>query len=508
MPAQLKLYLVTFGFFVFAIFLGHAIAVEDYDTIAVIFFLTLFVLLLIIPGYEFFIALGLVSPFLLPLPIARALPFVALILGFCLLKFVFKRSLQKFQEEPIHCVNIPMLIFFGWVLIRYLMNPVKPNVGVSLGNNVTGFRAYFNYGICCLLALTLGYFIRTREQVIKLIKWSGILSLFFIFVLMAVMGSGSLALAQVLSIFGLNVGFFDTGLMRFVVLPQFGSTLLILSFLPNLTRLANSMRVFLMITGVIAIFMGGGRSSLACLFTIFLSCALVRRRIFSVSSAVLLTALSLISFRLVGEHYNFKEGVGLLRGISLVSERVAYITDASATYKWRQLRWERAWEDIRKRPILGSGYGGVENAYVFATRNEYDAASIDIDVASGNIHNGYIAGARALGIPEVLLFLVIFVHQIVSHARGALRTLRQDPVQGDLHGFVFANLSSLVILIYVGTDLNGFLIWFYVALGVLVTRLGKKAETADVLQDHEKPSVHLPAVRPALAYSAEFKTSR
>ena len=52
MPAQIKLYLVTFGFFIFAIFLGQAVAKEDYDTIALIIFLTLFVLLIIVPGYD------------------------------------------------------------------------------------------------------------------------------------------------------------------------------------------------------------------------------------------------------------------------------------------------------------------------------------------------------------------------------------------------------------------------------------------------------------------------
>ena len=499
MPAQLKLYLVTFGFFLFAIFLGHAVAVEDYDTIALIFFLTLFVLLLIIPGYEFFIALGLVSPFILPLPFVRALPFVALILGFCVVKFVFTRSLQKFQEEPSRCATLPILILFGWVLIRYLMNPVKPNVGVSLGENVTGFRSYFNYGICGLLALTLGYFVRTREQVVKLIKWCGNLSLFFIFLLLAVMASGSLALAQALTNFGLFVGFFDTGLMRFVVLPGFGSTLLILSFLPKLTRQSTSLRIFYFTIGVIAIFMGGGRSSLACLFMIVLGCALVRRRILLVSSAVLLTVLSLVAFRLIGENYSFREGVGVLRVVSIVSRRVAEMTDADATYKWRQLRWERAWEDIKKRPIVGSGYGGLDNAFVFGTRNEYDLASIEIDVVAGNIHNGYIAGARALGIPASLLFLLIFMHQIFFHARASLRTLQQDPVQSDLHSFIFANLLSLSVLIYVGTDLNGFQIWFYIALGVLVTRLGKKAAVAEVLPENEEPSVRLPPVRPALA---------
>src|ERR1041385_4069410 len=103
MPAQIKLYLVTFGFFVFAIFLGQAVAKEDYDTITLVISLALFVLLLIVPVYEFFLALGVVSPFMLPLPFVQAFPFFGLMLGVCLIKFVFTRSLQRFETKRIRC---------------------------------------------------------------------------------------------------------------------------------------------------------------------------------------------------------------------------------------------------------------------------------------------------------------------------------------------------------------------------------------------------------------------
>ena len=210
---------------------------------------------------------------------------------------------------------------------------------------------------------------------------------------------------------------------------------------------------------------------MASLFMILLGCALVRRRMLLVSSAVLLTVLSLIAFLLIGEHYNFKQGVGVLRVFSLVSGRVAELTDADATYKWRQLRWERAWEDIQKRPILGSGYGGLDNAYVFATRNAYELASVEIDVSAGSIHNGYLASARAFGVPFCLLFLYILASRIFVHGIQSARLHLIDPVQRDLHCFAFVNLLCFVIHIFVGADLNHYLIWFYIALGVLISKL-------------------------------------
>src|SRR5437870_5431792 len=103
MPAQIKLYLVTACFLLFAVFLGHAVATEDYDTIALVISLILFVLLLTVPGYGFFLALGMVSPFILPLPFVRAFPFFGLMLGVCLIKFVFTRRFQRFETERIRC---------------------------------------------------------------------------------------------------------------------------------------------------------------------------------------------------------------------------------------------------------------------------------------------------------------------------------------------------------------------------------------------------------------------
>ena len=316
MPAQIKLYLVTACFLVFAIFLGHAVATEDYDTIALVIALILFVLLLVVPGYGFFLALGVASPFILPLPFVRSFPFFGLMLGVCLVKFVFTRSLQKFREDRFRCFTIPMLIFFGWVFVRYLMNPVRPNLGSSYGANVTGFRAFFNYGICGLFVLTLGFFVQTKEQAVKLVKWIGVLTAFFTCLLMAAAISGNLTVAQIMSTFGVFVSFFDTGFMRLVALPLLGCTLVALCFLPNIFHVHPTTRKLLLILGVAAIFIGGSRAGIVGGFATIFACALVRRRVVLVTTVVALIVGCLIVFRIIGEHYNFREGVGLLRVIS------------------------------------------------------------------------------------------------------------------------------------------------------------------------------------------------
>ena len=471
MPAQLKLYLVTFGFFIFAIFLGQAVAKEDYDTIAAIFFLVLLVMLVVVPGYEFFIALGITSPFILPLPFARNFPFFGLMLGVCIVKAVFSRSLQKSQEERPRCYNVAILMLFGWVLLRYLMNPVKPNIGMSIGTNVTGFRAFFNYGLCALFMVSLGFFIQTREQAVRLVRWVGILSALFTFVLMGAAMSGSLSVAQFLSMFGIFVGFFDTGFMRLVVLPLLGCTVIALCFLPNVFVVRPMTRRLLLVLGAASIFLGGSRAGMIGAFATVFACALVRRRVVPVTLVLTFMIGCLLIFRFVGEYYNFREGVGLLRVISLVSERAAELTDAGQTYKWRQARWERAIEDIKKDPVIGSSYGGLDNAYTFANRADYAVQSVDIDLASGSIHNGYLAGARAFGVPFCLLFIFILGSRIITHGIQSARLNRVDPALGDLHAFVFANLICQAFYIAIGSDLNNPVVWFCIALGFLVSHL-------------------------------------
>ena len=128
-------------------------------------------------------------------------------------------------------------------------------------------------------------------------------------------------------------------------------------------------------------------------------------------------------------------------------------------------------EDIYRRPWIGFGYGGLERAFVYAGRASYDAAQVEIDVVSGTLHNGYLAGARALGVPALGLFLVIFVGRIFSSASLALRLRETDPDRSELHCLSFAHLSAFVVALYIGHDLNTPLVWFYLFLGVLVERL-------------------------------------
>ena len=55
------------------------------------------------------------------------------------------------------------------------------------------------------------------------------------------------------------------------------------------------------------------------------------------------------------------------------------MTDAASTWEWRQVRWQRAIEEIKQNPMIGKGYGGLENACSFHFE-EFGRASVDIDL--------------------------------------------------------------------------------------------------------------------------------
>src|SRR5207245_1264306 len=100
------------------------------------------------------------------------------------------------ESEPYrHCFTLGFLVFFGWVALRYCMNPVMPNVS-GFGQGVTGFRSYLNYGICFALVMFLPVFFTTREDVVRLFRWMGGISLFFILFLIPFVFSKSFVAAE------------------------------------------------------------------------------------------------------------------------------------------------------------------------------------------------------------------------------------------------------------------------------------------------------------------------
>jgi hypothetical protein len=490
--------LVTFGLcMVFAAFLGYLLANSEYGILVWLIYLAIGMFLFFAPGYIPLIALGLVSPINLPIPLIRQFPFVALMLGLCLFKYMIRRWLTHMRDPSPTRLSLPIgfALFFGWVCMRYCLDPVIPNLR-GFGENVSGFRPYLNYAVCLGLAVLISLFFRRVDDVKSVLRWMAVLATFLVVLLILLSMSKSLAAAEALARLGVYVSFFDNGWLRFVVLPGLGTVLLVFGLLPRISGWGRTRSRVMIGLGLAAIVMGGGRGSFLGAAAALAAIAVVRRQFLGLTAALAGLALCLGIFRYVGENYTFREGAGALRILSLVSPRVAALTGAADTVVWRQRRWERAMQDIYRRPWIGHGYGGLERAFVYGSRAGYEAAQIEIDVVTGAVHNGFIAGARALGVPALGLFLVILIGRTYSSGRLALRLRESDPERSELHCLAFAQLAAFVPAIYIGTDLNAPVLWFYLFLGVLVEKLKAREPAEEAVP---APDTALIAPRPAVA---------
>jgi hypothetical protein len=470
MNTSVQVLLGALACLVLSIVVGFTLATESHFLLILGFGAVLVAAVLVADGFAALVAFGLLCPFVLPVPFVRGVPLLASVLALCALKYILRCSVRRSDVKSALWLLTPgITLFFLWVAIRYAMDPVLPNPK-GFGSHVTGFRAYFGYAICCGFVLLLGVTINTRAQLASLLRWLGIVAAALAVLFIPLVFSRSLTVASLLSQFGVFVTTFDNGFLRFVVLPGYGMLLVMLAALPNLCRPTPAMRFALLGLGLAAVILGGSRSSFLMLMVMLMCVAALRRRLLHTMAFGSGFAVLLVTFYLIGEHAQIRE-VGLLRILSLASPRIAYQTDAAENMRWRMARWERAVADIQQRPWVGKGYGGLDNAWIFQTRADYESAMVDVDVAAGSVHNGYLAAARAFGVPAVAFFLILQAWHLVWNFRLSRRLRQVDPMASDLHLLVLAYVMSYSVAIYFGTDLNDPMVWFAIALGLLMSRV-------------------------------------
>jgi len=471
-PSFIKHLLIIGIVLVMAVVFGFLLATGDFTMLFLLAYAAIFLYVLIFPGYIPLIALGLLSPFVLPIPYISNFPFLLMILGICCIKFFFEHALSEKQRAVKHCLTVGIVLFFGWVFLRYCMNPVMPNVQ-GFGANVTGFRSYLNYAMCLILIALLPYFVADRNDVKQLLNWMAKVSVFFILLMTPFVFSKSPTAAYWISLFGVNVSFYDNGWLRFVALPSFGVILISLVLVPRVVDWSVEKRLVMLSLGVMAILLGGNRASFAQIVAVILAIELFKRRFMRLTIISAAVAMLLLSFYYIGETMDLSRGVGFLRILSIVSPRVAAASGAVDTSDWRMQRWRRATSEIIANPLFGKGYGGVENAWVFADVSQFEDARLEVDLATGGIHNGYLSCAYSLGLPALIIFLFVFIRRILESFELSEKLKDTDPELSDLHIWAGANLIGLSLAIYVGADLNAAIIWLYIALVIYFKRMAQ-----------------------------------
>lgn len=458
---------VTVGFL--AIFLGITIADADYIYLAGLIYVAIGVAAVITPGTSALLALGLLAPFSLPLPVVQGFPFALLITLLCYLKLFLTRLLtQRGERLPTPRVHWLIGVFFAWVALRYAMNPALPNIA-GIGSDVTGFRSYLHYGTSFILMLGMPWFLSDRSAIERFLRWCGILSLVFSILFILLSFTRSMGVVLLLNQLGMFVSTFDNGMLRFVTLPAFGLMLISLSLIPGIIDLSATQRKLYLAVGLLAVIWGGSRSGFLMLYVLMLAIAIGRRKLVQLAYWTAVFVACFFAFRYVGENLlPRQQNVGVLRILSIASDKVAARTDAAANTLWRQIRWERAVQEIRSRPLVGIGYGGLDRAFIFASREEYEQSRLEVDVASGNIHNGYLSAAMALGIPAGLVFLAILSRQLLIAAMRALRPRsEEDGFLSAYHTFCLAQIAVIAVAILIGMDINRAVVWWWIQFAAL-----------------------------------------
>jgi len=466
--AQIKALLILATGGLLALILGFSVATQEYALLALFGYFIVGISVLLFAENIPLLAFGLISPFLLPLPFVWGFPLFPLILALCTFKLILHKAVSqdKHDRKRIPTFVWPFTLFFLSVLLRYIIDPALPNFA-GFGENVTGFRPYFAYFTCFYFLIILGYVIQTRAHVVSMIRWMLAFSIIFAVFLTACVFTKNVSLLDYFVLLGVTVTTFDNGLLRFLVLPSFGLMMILLCLLPNLVRMSWLTRIVLLILGTAAVVLGGNRIGLAMALTIVICVPLAQRKFVQTAASIFMIGLFVVVASYIGTMV--KGEVGLYRVLALVSEDLALHSGATDSVRWREVRWERAWDDIQNKPLIGYSYGGLASAFVFGERN--DEATVELDLASGGVHNGYLACAHAFGIPTALLFIGTLLWQIIFNFRRAMWFKSFDPEMSQIHTFIFALLSAFSVSIFVGTDLNAPTIWFLLCFGIITARI-------------------------------------
>ena len=102
-PIKSLVFLVLCG--IIAVLVGKLVGQGDYGSLLMLSYAALALFVFLAPGYLPLLALGLLNPFVLPIPFVFRFPFLILMLGVCLLKLVFRNALTHAEFRPTPLVS-------------------------------------------------------------------------------------------------------------------------------------------------------------------------------------------------------------------------------------------------------------------------------------------------------------------------------------------------------------------------------------------------------------------
>ena len=378
---------------------------QGLSIVAVVFFLSLIILLFLIRiDIAFYsviilwmtlisISLPIASPFT---PTEKAdLPIYEVImpvLGLCLLaRIAMQRA--RVSSSPL---NIPLLVWFGLIILTYFRNPIF--LGDLFGKGGTGaiYHTVYPLFLGGIFYISAASILKTEDRIILTAKT--------VFIVMLV---GMLFMTFML-VTGWNVPFLSEGrapwavttrthggetVYRIMAMGSY-SSMLFLALLCFGSDLKKPLQLLIAALLVLSLVLSGGRAALivVCIY-VLLSFIIQPRTRWLIGW---LSLLLVISFALV----------------MLVQIRLPYTTRRIVTFSsdtrmgmgGRISMAEISWQAVKKRPFLGYGYGQLWKYF--------PRSSISKQVASGDPHAGVLAVMTASGLIGVCAFLWVILTAI------------------------------------------------------------------------------------------------
>lgn len=225
------------------------------------------------------------------------------------------------------------------------------------------------------------------------------------------------------------------------------------------SRLLFAVALAITVVGLLGTFTRGAwiATAAGALVAAYVSGGLARVMRVAVSGSVLLALVLLLIFLI---RPNVAEAM-VDRAMSVSSE-----LEHGASYGWRRLEDQQAWDSIQRRPILGVALGGA-----YKNEVKMEAGFLNDQYF---IHNGYLYFPLKMGIPGLLVGLWIFsrlVRLMLCHSRG-----------NPLHA-AQAGVAAVILM----TNISGPVLSKFLTLFVLMSFLGLRAAEAPPLDLRNTP---------------------
>ena len=404
---------------VMAVVMGSAVGNADFSFVSIILGVGIGVGTFLVLGKHYWIlipfSLGATFP---ALPIGgRSAEFSELAIAGCSLFFLLRVASRKEKLHVFRRINIPILLFVAWVGMVFVLNPVGL---AAMGSQLGGGRFYLKIALAFAAYLILSnreYSERDLRWAIGSLIFGAFFSLIYGFISYAVVGPA------VNPATGMVGDEYYTWHQLLAIPPLTITFLLFSRWSPREVFSLQKAWLFLayFLCLLLVLFSGKRMAIAAILLTPLISAFLYRQHIYILVGLVLATASMGIAVA----------GHGQVFELPRIAQRTLSFLpgdwDASldemrgGTDEWRAELRNYAWEEVKRNPVIGKGFGVDLHAAATAFDMAKGGGSMDVRTAEYAIgrawHNIWFGYAADFGIPLSIIQAVIFCWVFVLTTR-------------------------------------------------------------------------------------------